>query len=257
MNKLLSQSGSSLERIRDADYDQLRIHPVSMLYQQLALSFKQQSIRAKQQVSLNMPRKTKDEAEQTRQGIMRAALTVFSDKGVSRSSLADIAKEAGVTRGAIYWHFENKSDLMHKMMMHYFDCMDQQVRDEHQDYKGSAMLLRAAESWIDIIESSEELQMLLEISFFKMEHTGDMSALHEIESNLLQADIAQMSNDLQCEIDEGVFRADVNLEEVSIILVSTIHGLLMQWILLKKKFSLRSVMISSITAILDSLRVNK
>ena len=163
-----------------------------------------------------MPRKTKDEAEQTRRSLMRAALTVFSDKGVSRSSLADIAKAAGVTRGAIYWHFENKTDLMHQMMMHYFDDIEKQIRSTHKDHKGAEMLLRATESWIDIIEGSEEMQMMMEISFFKMENSGEMSALHEIEHNIMQSDISKMSEDLQHGVDNGEFRSDINLTKTSI-----------------------------------------
>ena len=62
-----------------------------------------------------MVRRTKEEALQTRNRILDAAEQVFYDKGVSRTSLADIAAQAGVTRGAIYWHFENKGDLFTAM----------------------------------------------------------------------------------------------------------------------------------------------
>lgn len=60
-----------------------------------------------------MARKTKQQAEETRQEILDAAIKTFSERGVSATSLADIAKSAGVTRGAIYWHFKNKVDLFH------------------------------------------------------------------------------------------------------------------------------------------------
>ena len=58
-----------------------------------------------------MARKTKEEAERTRQQIIQAARQVFHACGVSRTSLENIAKAAGVTRGAVYWHFANKADL--------------------------------------------------------------------------------------------------------------------------------------------------
>ena len=63
-----------------------------------------------------MARRTKEEAEETRQSILDAAERLFHDQGVSRTSLADIASAAGVTRGAIYWHFENKVDLFQAML---------------------------------------------------------------------------------------------------------------------------------------------
>lgn len=58
-----------------------------------------------------MARKTKQEAQETRQYILDVALRLFSQQGVSSTSLGEIAKAAGVTRGAIYWHFKDKSDL--------------------------------------------------------------------------------------------------------------------------------------------------
>ncbi|MFS6538444.1 TetR family transcriptional regulator [Idiomarina loihiensis] len=67
-----------------------------------------------------MARKTKAEAETTRQAILDAAEQVFISKGVARASLEEIARTARVTRGAIYWHFRNKSDL--------FDAMLERVR---------------------------------------------------------------------------------------------------------------------------------
>lgn len=59
-----------------------------------------------------MPRRTPQEAEKTRQSILKAAAKLFIDQGYEQTSLSDIALAAGVTRGAIYWHFDNKSDLM-------------------------------------------------------------------------------------------------------------------------------------------------
>ena len=58
-----------------------------------------------------MARKTKEEAQDTRDRILNAAATLFYEKGVSRTTLEDIAEAAGLTRGAIYWHFKNKLDL--------------------------------------------------------------------------------------------------------------------------------------------------
>ncbi|MDV7394715.1 TetR family transcriptional regulator, partial [Arthrospira platensis SPKY1] len=63
-----------------------------------------------------MVRKTKEEAWETRQRILDAAEQVFQRQGVSRTSLSHIAAEAGVTRGAIYWHFKNKVDLYDAMI---------------------------------------------------------------------------------------------------------------------------------------------
>lgn len=63
-----------------------------------------------------MVRRSKEDALATRHSLLDAAERVFQAKGVSRTSLSDIATEAGTTRGAIYWHFQDKSDLFNAMM---------------------------------------------------------------------------------------------------------------------------------------------
>ena len=58
-----------------------------------------------------MVRRTKSEAEVTRQKLLDAAASVFREHGVAHSSLAEVAAAAGVTRGAVYWHFRDKAHL--------------------------------------------------------------------------------------------------------------------------------------------------
>lgn len=57
-------------------------------------------------------RRTKEEAEQTRRDIMTAALRTFERRGISRTTMEHIAKSAGVTRGAVYWHFADKQAVL-------------------------------------------------------------------------------------------------------------------------------------------------
>jgi TetR/AcrR family acrAB operon transcriptional repressor len=67
-----------------------------------------------------MARRTKAASEQTRRDIVAAARREFLQRGVSRTSLEQIARTAGVTRGAIYWHFADKQAL--------FDAMRDEVK---------------------------------------------------------------------------------------------------------------------------------
>ena len=71
----------------------------------------------------NIMRKTKAESQKTRQHLLNAALEVFHKQGVTRATLQEIAQEAGVTRGALYWHFKNKEDLFKALFEQVFqDC---------------------------------------------------------------------------------------------------------------------------------------
>ena len=62
-----------------------------------------------------MVRKTKGEAQATYSALLDAAEREFSAKGVTRTTLNDVAIAAGMTRGAIYWHFKDKNDLFQGM----------------------------------------------------------------------------------------------------------------------------------------------
>lgn len=73
-------------------------------------------------------RKTKEEAEQTRQKILNAARKMFFQNGVAKTSLEHIAKEAGVTRGAIYWHFKDKTALFFALQQSACEPIDEGIQ---------------------------------------------------------------------------------------------------------------------------------
>jgi TetR/AcrR family acrAB operon transcriptional repressor len=58
-----------------------------------------------------MVKKTREESLATRESLLAAALQVFRERGVAHTRLSDVAERAGVTRGAIYWHFKDKAQL--------------------------------------------------------------------------------------------------------------------------------------------------
>src|SRR5690606_41361877 len=61
-------------------------------------------------------RRTKEDAEKTRAAILNAAEQLFLERGVAHTSLEHIARAAGVTRGAVYWHLQNNADLFNAML---------------------------------------------------------------------------------------------------------------------------------------------
>src|SRR6185437_1336252 len=84
-----------------------------------------------------MARRTKDEAEKTRDAILDAAEKVFYARGVSRTSIEQIAVAAGVTRGAIYWHFRDKLELCTAMadrvFLPYEDMLKELAAEQSSD----------------------------------------------------------------------------------------------------------------------------
>jgi TetR/AcrR family transcriptional regulator, acrAB operon repressor len=72
-----------------------------------------------------MARRTKEAALETRAQIIDAARRVFHAEGVNRSTLDKVAKAAGVTRGAVYWHFANKAEIFLAVKQTYTSEFDQ------------------------------------------------------------------------------------------------------------------------------------
>jgi TetR/AcrR family acrAB operon transcriptional repressor len=89
-------------------------------------------------------RRTKRDAEATRRGILSAARRTFARRGVTRTTMEHVATEAGVTRGAIYWHFANKTAL--------FDAMREQVSVPLIDRTDYALLTMRAPDPLATVE---------------------------------------------------------------------------------------------------------
>lgn len=129
-----------------------------------------------------MVRKTKEEAEKTRQDIIAAARRVFHQHGVVRSTLDKIAKEAGVTRGAVYWHFENKADLFFAMREDVFEPMTERT-DAILLSSSYANPLDAIEEAIKeffrILEECPVLREVFEIMISRCEYVDEFAAVEE------------------------------------------------------------------------------
>jgi TetR/AcrR family acrAB operon transcriptional repressor len=63
----------------------------------------------------------------TRQRVLDSALEIFASKGYSQASMEEIASKAGVTKGALYWHFESKLDLYNALVNHVLKLQTQEI----------------------------------------------------------------------------------------------------------------------------------
>jgi AcrR family transcriptional regulator len=58
-----------------------------------------------------MPRISAAHEQQVRDRIIKAAVTVFSEKGYHRATISEVVQRSGLSVGAIYTHFRNKEEL--------------------------------------------------------------------------------------------------------------------------------------------------
>lgn len=126
-----------------------------------------------------MVKKTKEQALETRQRILDAAADVFGREGVAGASLEKIAEQAGVTRGAVYWHFKNKNDIfeaiheqMHSSTM---DELLQQLESNHPDPLGQLEQLTI--DWLVSVARDPMKRLIMSVFHIKCEYSGEMSGI--------------------------------------------------------------------------------
>lgn len=131
-----------------------------------------------------MARKTKECAEETKDSILEAATKVFIENGFSNSSLEQIAKKAGVTRGAIYWHFNNKMDIfkaLHDQL--YTPFTDMILKDlEIDNPKPLKQLEELCTKLLLDLEKIPQKKRILTIFFLKCDYSGEMEKVLECQS---------------------------------------------------------------------------
>ena len=129
-----------------------------------------------------MVRQTKENAEITRQRIIDAAREVFLSRGVSRTSMEQIAAQAGVTRGAIYWHFSNKTELFsalrEQVLLPLIDRMDDSLLLENND-DPLGQIGKFLSGTIDALNESSVTRQTFEIMMVKCEYVEELSAVLE------------------------------------------------------------------------------
>jgi len=128
-----------------------------------------------------MARRTKDDADATRNSLLDAAERVFYDKGVARASLNEIAQAAGATRGAIYWHFKDKTDLFNAMMDRVTLPLEGACRaGETVQCAGPLQRLRlVVAQLLDSVEQDEHTRRVFEIAMYRVEYVSELSGVRE------------------------------------------------------------------------------
>ena len=173
-----------------------------------------------------MPRKTKEESIKTRSLLLEAALDVFSEKSFSEVTLSEIAERVGMTKGALYWHFKNKSDLLSKLIGEI--CLDSEMEfaEKFGEPKTLAELRDYYKKKLVPPSRNDKFMKINAIMLRRFEWP------EEVRSNLftlLKDQIARekkMINEILLRSRrEGVIRQDIEVENASSAITSVFYGL--------------------------------
>jgi TetR/AcrR family acrAB operon transcriptional repressor len=200
-----------------------------------------------------MARRTKEEAAATRDRILDAAEQLFAEHGVSRTTLQHIASAAGVTRGAIYWHFDDKVALFNAMIERV--VMPLEVSLSRMDTADPLRDLR--EYMLAALRTTmcdARARRVFEIASLKMEFVGELEAARVRRHQSLQGWMARSEERIGRAQEQGEVRADVLPRAAALAMWSLVDGLIRNWLFDPAAFDLLDVGAQAIDAQLNGLR---
>jgi TetR/AcrR family fatty acid metabolism transcriptional regulator len=169
--------------------------------------------------------------------ILEAAIKVFARQGFYQSTVAQIAREAGVADGTIYLYFKNKDDIL----VQFFNYRTKQVFDR----------FRAAVNHSD--SSHDKLRSLIRCHLTEFQRDRNMAVVYQVEthqnSRLAEAQIREMSQmyqDLVSEIvetgqQEGSIRKDLYVGLVKRFILGAVDEVINTWLHSDKNYDLVSM----------------
>lgn len=168
-----------------------------------------------------MARKTKEEAAATRDSVLMAALDLFSEKGYSRSTCSDIAKRIGMTRGAVYWHFENKEALLAALIDYANEREKNIVNEQVSEVKTLEDLRNAFISHARVVENDPVVQKFEFFLAYQMEWSEELLNKTQEKMNELRPNPLE---DFRSYFDQPAiakkFKSGTNVDQVVLMLGS-------------------------------------
>jgi len=158
--------------------------------------------------------------------ILEAAVKVFARQGFYQSTVAQIAKEAGVADGTIYLYFKNKDDIL----VHFFQYKTKQVFERFR-------------TEVDNAESSlDKLRNLIRRHLSEFQQDRDMAVLYQVGTHQIDRlaedqirEMSKMYQDLVSEIvevgqQEGSIRKDLYVGLVKRFILGAVDEVINTWL---------------------------
>jgi TetR/AcrR family acrAB operon transcriptional repressor len=187
-----------------------------------------------------MARKTKDDAQLTCAALLDAAERVFYDHGVAGTTLNDIASAAGMTRGAIYWHFKDKADLLQALFSRAMLPMEAMLNELEQttDLQPLQALRNMCIQALSNLAHSPAQQRVFSIMFLKCEQVGQVATILEVKHAKKEECLAQMVTVLHRAVSVGQLPADTDVVLAQQVINNFMAGTMREWLFVPEAYAL-------------------
>lgn len=154
--------------------------------------------------------------EESRPKILQAAFEAFAEKGYSKTSMDDIVKRSGLSKGTLYWHFKNKQELFLATVEMVMQEWDEQLAQLAEAEGSAEDRIRSFFSQAGaVFEENKNLIGLLVDAFFQ---SYQMEEAQYIMKDIYTKFIGHIERIIQQGIDNGEFRAvDPHMTAVSLM----------------------------------------
>ena len=175
-----------------------------------------------------MARKTKEEAEETRRLLLKTALKLFSEQGIQNTTLAMVAKEAGVTRGAIYWHFRDKADMLLALWDSIFSPLEHAYENHVDgiDDDPLGILEEIAASFIQLACTSPDILQMLKIT----RQSWSDPVLSEHCRKMCSDEVASIQAIMEKAETAGCLREDLSAKAAAFSFYGYLEGVINSWL---------------------------
>jgi TetR/AcrR family acrAB operon transcriptional repressor len=185
-------------------------------------------------------RRTKEEAAQTRQDLLEAALTSFSQQGYAAARLEDIAEAAGVTRGAIYHHFGSKAELF-QALVEDASALGSNVVQNAIAEGGTFVEItrRVLVRTMHLLEDNRRFREIMALTLFKTGGSPELDAFAQQRYEQARTQVEQIAGFFRAGIEQGALRSDLAPDTAARAFLAYQNGLALLWLSNPEAFSIK------------------
>ncbi|MEP1473026.1 MAG: TetR/AcrR family transcriptional regulator [Halieaceae bacterium] len=201
-------------------------------------------------------RSNQERREQSTEQVLSAALALFVTRGYGATSIDDIASQAGLTKGAVYFYFKGKSALLLALLAEsaaLYAGIFEQMRDS--DAPADSQLEMFVE-WAAGVGAENNELLVLPI-LMSLEFYGQDQAIASSLEQLYDHYHEEMERVVKLGQDQGEFDQSLAPREEAAVLVAFTDGMLLEWIRRSRRLDGKRLVQSAKALIAGGLRSHK
>lgn len=160
-------------------------------------------------------------SKETREMIISAAVEKFMEKGYSKTTLEDIVQHVGLTRGAFYWNFESKKEILDEIVARY----EQFYRNIYSSYRHCDSARDTLRDFLLVnLRSKNTMNPYVMIIRYKVEVSKEVADLTERQALLDKTFLQTIQDEVARGQAQQEFRTDKPAEMLALVIYTYLLG---------------------------------